>query len=147
MFNLTSKLVFAAALLFLGGVSAANAQIASGSVVKFNVPTSFVVRDETLPAGNYTIERTPSTIDSPSLLVLRGSGEAIVFDTILSDARTVAGETELVFNNVGGVNYLSAIMVKGSMGRNEVVKSKAQVREMQKNVAVGQVVPVAETGF
>ncbi len=147
MFNLTSKLVFAAALLFLGGVSAANAQIASGSVVKFNVPTSFVVRDETRPAGNYTIERTPSTIDSPSLLVLRGSGEAIVFDTILSDARTVAGETELVFNNVGGVNYLSAIMVKGSMGRNEVVKSKAQVREMQKNVAAGQVVPVAETGF
>lgn len=147
MFNLKSKLMLAAAVLFVGGVSAANAQISNGSVVKVNVPDSFVVKDTKLPAGDYTIERTPSTADSPSLLIMRGEGEAIVFDTVLSNSRTVAGETELVFDSIHGVNYLSAIVVKGSTGRNEISKTKAQIREMQKDVAIRNVVPIADAGL
>ncbi len=47
MFNLKAKFILAAAVLFIGGVSAANAQLVDGSSIKVAVPNSFVVRGET----------------------------------------------------------------------------------------------------
>ncbi|MEQ1646316.1 MAG: hypothetical protein ABL959_22880, partial [Pyrinomonadaceae bacterium] len=60
MFNLKAKFMLAAAVLFIGGVSAANAQLVDGSAIKVAVPSSFVLRGETFEAGTYTIERTPN---------------------------------------------------------------------------------------
>ena len=94
MFNLKAKFMLAAAVLFIGGVSAANAQLVDGSSIKVSVPSSFVLRGETFEAGTYSIERTPITIDSPSLLILRGEGETMIFDTMISNSRTVAENTQ-----------------------------------------------------
>ena len=64
MFNLTTKFILAVSVLFIGGVSAASAQLTDGEALKVSVPSAFVVSDKSFPAGVYTIERTPSTNDS-----------------------------------------------------------------------------------
>ncbi|MEQ1643839.1 MAG: hypothetical protein ABL959_10380 [Pyrinomonadaceae bacterium] len=147
MFNLKAKFMLAAALLFLGGVSAANAQLVNGSTINVAVSSPFVLRDKTFDAGVYTIERTPSTIDSPSLLILRGEGETMVFDTILGRSEVAVDNTQLVFETIGGTNYLSAIVVKGNTTKNEIARSKAQARAIADGVSVSQTVMIANTGF
>ena len=145
MFNL--KTLVAVAVLVLGGISAANAQLANGSAIKIAVPSSFVLRGETFMAGTYTIERTASTADSSSLLVLRGEGETMVFDTIVGRSHEAAENTQLVFETIGGTNYLSAIVVKGTTTKNEIARSKAQARAIADGVSVTQTVMIANTGF
>ena len=47
--------------VFLAGATAASAQLVDGNRISVSVPNEFVLRDKTLPAGQYTIERTPIT--------------------------------------------------------------------------------------
>lgn len=147
MFNLKAKFMLAAAVLFVGGVSAANAQLVDGSAIKVAVPSSFVLRGETFEAGTYTIERTPNTADSPSLLIIRGEGETMIFDTMASSANKTAENTQLVFDTVDGVNYLTSIIVKGQTVKNEIARSAAQRRAIADGVSVTQTVMIANTGF
>ncbi len=148
MFNLKAKSLLATAFLFLGGVVAANAQIADGSIITVSVPNSFVVKDTTFDAGVYTIERTPNTSDSPSLLILRGEKDAIVFDTVVSSSNNAAQTTQLVFNTVGDTNFLSEILVKGSASKNELMKTKAQKKAMSENSSVKTTyLTITNTGF
>ena len=145
MFNL--KTIFFAAVLIIGGITAANSQISQGSVLKVNIPNSFVLNEKTFTAGKYTIERTPSTIDSPSLLILRDTkGNGIVFDTIATEVDTRANSTQLVFDNVNGTYFLSQIWVKGSTSSNDIPMSRSQ-REMIANSPVHKVVVTTNTGF
>jgi hypothetical protein len=146
MFKSTVKFMFAAAILFIG-VSAANAQIANGSQISVNVPSDFILKDKTFAAGNYTIERTPSTIDSPSLLILRGEGETMIFDTMTARTNGTATDTQLVFDTVDGLKYLSAIQVKGQNVTSEIAKTKKQTR-MMANASAGRfVLTITDTSF
>jgi hypothetical protein len=147
MFNLKAKFMLAAAVLFIGGVSAANAQLVDGSAIKVAVPSSFVLRGETFEPGVYTIERTPNTADAPSLLIIRGEGEAMIFDTMISNAKTAAGDTQLVFDTIDGRNYLTAIVVKGQTTKNEIARSKAQKLAITNGASVTQTIMIANTGF
>lgn len=145
MFNF--KTLVAVAVLVLGGISAANAQIVDNSAIKIAVPSPFVLRGETLPAGVYTIARTPGKSDSPSLLILRGEGETVVFDSMIGPAERDVKNTQLVFDTINGVNYLTDILVKGQSSKNSIVRSKAQTRALASGVAVSKTVMIAETGF
>ncbi|MFZ1701515.1 MAG: hypothetical protein WBO10_04245 [Pyrinomonadaceae bacterium] len=146
MFNLKAKFIIAATVLVLG-VSAANAQIADGTSIKINVPSSFVVRDVKFPAGVYTIERTPTTADSSSLLIIRGEGESMIFDTMVSSSNQASAKTQLVFDTVDGVNYLSEILVKGQTSKNELTKTKAQATRSADTVAIRYIITLTDTGF
>ena len=147
MFNLKANFMLAAAVFFIGSVSAANAQLIDGSAIKVSVPSSFVLRGETFEAGTYTIERTPITIDSPSLLILRGESKTMIFDTMISNAKTVAENTQLVFDTIDGTNYLKAILVKGETRKNEITPSKAQARAVAAGLSVTHTVTISNTGF
>lgn len=149
MFNLTFKFLLIASFLILGGVSAANAQMANGSVLSVDIPTSFTVKDKTFEAGRYTIERTPSTIDSGSLLILRGAnGNGIVFDTTQAKLARAANETELVFEGAAGNNFLTRIIFKGQEAAIELPKTKAQRQALtQASATTLRVVLTQDTGF
>lgn len=149
MFNLTTKFLLVASFLILGGVSAANAQIANGSVLNVDIPTSFTVKDKTFAAGRYSIERTPSTIDSGSLLILRSEGgNGIVFDTTQAKLAKAASETELVFDGASGSNFLSRIVFKGHETAIELPKTRAQRQALSQGTAtVLRVVMTTDTGF
>jgi hypothetical protein len=124
-FNL--KLVIAALVLSIGAIANVSAQVEPGTILRFFVASDFVVNGTSFPAGEYTVERTPNTADSPSLLILRGE-KSMIFDTMIADSRVVADRTELIFDNVGGVNYLSAIVVEGATSRNELPSAKSQMK-------------------
>ena len=103
-----------ASFLVLGGVTAANAQVSHDTALKFDVSHSFIVKDATLPAGRYTITRTPNGADSNSLLIIRGdNGNSIIFDTIATETARAGTNTQLIFNEVNGNHFLSKILVRG----------------------------------
>jgi hypothetical protein len=141
------KTIIASAILFLAGVTAANAQLSDGGRISVSVPNSFVLRDKTFPAGEYTITRTPATTDSASLLIIRGDNDAMVFDTVKSEAGSPAESTQLVFDTVGGTTYLAAIAVGGDTARIEIPKSKRYKQAMTNNTASRTYVTVTNTGF
>lgn len=146
MFDLKLKLMLAASILVIGGVTAASAQLNPGAVLKFNVASSFVLRDKSFPAGSYTIARTPSTIDSPSLMVLRGEHQAIIFDTLNARAAKVADNTELVFDTVNGISFLTEIRLKGDDTALEIPKTKNELKSIAQAAPAEQVV-VTNTGY
>jgi len=147
MFISKVKFFFAAAALFIVGVSAGNAQLVDGSVIKVSVTEAFVLRDKTFAAGNYTIERTANTADSPSVLVIRGNGQSLVFDTIIANTDMVAGNTQLVFENIGGMNYLSSIRVKGDTVKNDIARTRMQNKLAQSGLAVTEVITIGNLAF
>jgi hypothetical protein len=128
MFNQKMKFFFMAAVISLAGVTAANAQFSFGSKLSVTIPTDFVVGDKAFPAGNYTIAPTPNTADSPSILVLRGENESMVFDTMKGDSGVAAKDTQLIFRDVDGVSFLSKILFKGETTRIEIPTAKYEKR-------------------
>lgn len=128
MYKFNVKLMVAALVLSIGAIANVSAQVVPGTVLRFFVANDFVVNGVSFPAGEYSIERTPNANDSPSLLVIRGE-KSMIFDTMIADSRTVADRTELVFENVDGVDYLSAITVAGQTSRNELPSVKAQMKK------------------
>jgi len=106
-----------------------------------------VLRGETFEAGKYTIERTPKTSDEPSLLIIRGEGETMIFDTMVANSTKNAENTKLVFDNIDGVNYLTSIIVKGQSVKNEIARTAAQKRAIANGTAVTHTVTIANTGF
>ncbi len=148
MFNLKVKLLLATAVLILGGFSASNAQIADGTSIKVSVPKAFTLKDESFEAGIYTIERTPTTADSPSLLIIRGeNGPAMIFDTVVARTNRAAGSTQLVFETVGDTTFLTAIMVKGQTARSEITQTKAQARKIAEGSVARLFLTINEASF
>lgn len=113
------KMMMAALVLFIG-VSNAPAQVDADTVLRVHVNDAFMVNKELLPAGDYTIQRTPLGIDSPTLLVIRGEKKTVIFDTMLAQSATPAKNTSLVFKKIDGVDHLSAIVVEGDTVSNEL---------------------------
>lgn len=145
MFNY--KAIILAAVLIVGGITVGNAQITQGSVLKADIPNSFVLNGRSFSAGQYTIERTPSTIDSPSLLIIRDSnGRGMVFDTIAARSTEAARSTQLVFDKVGGMMILSQIWIKGSTTANDIPMTKGD-RAMIARGPVHKVVMTTDSGF
>lgn len=120
--------MIAGLMIFFGGVVAANANVSAGSVLKFSVAEPFVINGKSFQPGIYTVEQTPVTADSSSILIIRGEGTSMVFDTMIAGTLAAAEDTELVFESVDGVNYLKAIAVKGSASRNELVTTASLIK-------------------
>jgi hypothetical protein len=131
MFNLTTKLLLAASFVLLGGLTAATAQV-PGSGLKINAPEPFAIKGKVLPAGDYTISRTPGTAGSSSLLVISGQHETVIFDTVSTTSLDAARETEVEFKNIDGQLFLSKIVFKGETAGKEVVITDNEVRRLAK---------------
>ena len=147
MFDLKAKFILAAVLL-IGGVSAASAQLVDGTVLKFTANSEFSVKDKVFAPGEYTIQRVGSSSNSASLLVLRGkNGGSIAFDTIMDHDAAPAKATEVVFYSIGGTNVLSKIVVKGESGSNEVPRTAAQRQAIAKGASPKRVMVTQDTGL
>jgi hypothetical protein len=124
----TTKLFLFAAVIMLGGVLAASAQIAPQSQIKTNVPFSFVVEGKTYPAGSYTFGRLdPAGRGDASQLVMRGpKGVSVIIATITTISTEGAKDTQLVFEKIAGQNFLTQIWGKGDTEGRELVTSQAE---------------------
>ncbi|MGA9770651.1 MAG: hypothetical protein WBV94_16545 [Blastocatellia bacterium] len=113
--------------LFAGiGGAQASAQIDSDETIVADIPYDFVVRDQTLPAGKYTIK--VSDDKDLSVLVLRSANgrRSALFQTQDIQANQTPRKTELVFDKVGDAYFLSQIWLSGSDQGVELEKSKAE---------------------
>ena len=96
--------------LFFALVSFASAFAGSQDTVVTTVPFDFVVRNQTFPAGKYTISRIA---DDPSAgLVIRSADgkTSAVFLPTTSDSESLDGEARLQFRTEGDKHVLTAIV-------------------------------------
>jgi hypothetical protein len=114
MFNKIQKFL-AVSMILLGGMVAANAQIDSGSAIRFEVSHPFVIDGKTLPAGKYSISAIATQSGSSDVLKIQSADgkESMLFSTLKKFHGEAAGKTELVFDQVGEIAYLTDIRVKG----------------------------------
>lgn len=128
--NFITKSLLVVSFLVLGGIASANAQ-APGTAIKFNAENSFALRGKVFPAGEYTITRTSGLTGSDSL-VLRGEGGSAIFNTTPTSSATAAEDTQVLFEKIDGVNFLSQIRVRGESAGKSIPISKAELRQIAK---------------
>jgi hypothetical protein len=135
--NIT-KIMLVFSFLMLGGFTAAHAQIDDTSAIRAKIPFSFVVRDKTLPAGEYLIKQSDDDADATTVLQLtsldKGRRESILFETTPDDANKAPKESNLVFDKIGNTYFLSQIWAKDELGGNKLEESKTERDMLAGNV-------------
>ena len=116
--------------------SPAYAQFSSGARPVWDVPFDFIVGDETLPAGQYTIQRgvTPGAV-----LVYSLDGKTSHFRLSNAIYGKVADHSVLVFNRHGNQHFLSRVWIAGREDGSALAKSKLE-REMARHGGSGDAV-------
>jgi hypothetical protein len=105
-------------LVVLSMCLAANAAHVQASSFRAQVPFTFVVGSQTLPAGSYIVQRLLGKIlDSTGLVVIKTSDHRIyraVITHLKMDRPTEgAGVSKLLFTTFQGQHYLTRICVAG----------------------------------
>jgi len=120
--------------------SALQAQAPAGPRPVWDVPFDFVVGDQTLPAGQYTVRQ-----DTP-----RGAVQVQSLDWKTSrfrmankvQAGRVQDRSRLIFRRYGNQNFLARIWIAGSEFGSELAKSRYE-REISRRGPVEAVAMVA----
>lgn len=128
--NKLNKFLFVLGFVVLAGVSIAKAQV-PGTAIKFTAENSFALRGKVFPAGEYTITRTPGISGSDSL-VLRGEGGTAIFNTTPTSSANAAEDTQVLFEKIDGVNFLSHIRVRGESAGKSITITKAEMQQVAK---------------
>ena len=131
----------ASSFLAIAGGSPAQAQVTE-TVVRADIPFAFMVRDTTLPAGQYTIKRLDSV--NPNAMEIRNAdgAERLVFLVGSAQAVTPPDQTKRVLDRVGDQYFLSEIFEVGNRTGVELKKSRAE-RQLEKEGEIGQLHSVA----
>lgn len=125
-----SKLFLSLCLMVgLSAVMATNAQIESDVTIYASIPHSFIVRDTTLPAGEYVVKVADDYADLNVLEIRSREGHtAVLFETEGVQANRAPGKSELVFDKIGDNYFLSRVFLSGDPSGNELRKSRMQKR-------------------
>ena len=113
-------------LLLAASVIPANAQ--AGRLIGANIPFTFVVKDKTLPAGDYILE--PIQIGASQALKIQSADGHITAIVPVRSARTKAieGDPKLVFNRFGDQYFLSQVFGPEERASYALHKSSAEER-------------------
>ena len=117
-------------LLGLGLMLASAAAYAQTVNMKVNIPFKFVVRDATLPSGEYTI----GTLGMASNAISIRNSDQKAQSLVLShrcESSTTSEQTKLVFHRYGDRYFLSQIWVAGDNAGRELTKSRQEVEVAQ----------------
>jgi hypothetical protein len=131
--SLTMVMVIAT-VAFVTSVVSANAQ---GTIqVKANVPFEFVVGNEMLPAGEYTVR---SATSSGQALIIQSDDASHAIYRLSNTIRpkTDDGEARLVFHRYGQNYFLKQVWEGGDTSGREVLESKQEkaIKREQKALA------------
>jgi hypothetical protein len=136
-------IVLTLSLLAIDGATRARAQVVDTIVA--DVPFGFVIRDQTLPAGSYTIKRLDS---QPGVMELRDADgdRVMLFLTGSAQAAKEPNQTELIFDRFGDQYFLAEIFEEGNKAGAGVPKSRAE-RSLEKEIATVKVTVPARNAF
>ena len=124
---MTKKAFTIASVVVLSmAIVAVSARGQASSPLLANIPFQFVVGDQTLPAGEYRIERMLS--GNPKVLLIRGKdGRAhrtvMTMEVLANDWQA---ESKLIFNRYGNHYFLSQIWTQGDNSGRELFKSQRE---------------------
>jgi hypothetical protein len=94
--------------------------------ISIAIPFSFVVKGELLPSGNYTIRRGPEG-ESLKLVIQSVDGFTTQWVSTNLVRRLMSSSMRLVFNQYGGIHFLSQVWAEGSGGGYELNKTEIEV--------------------
>jgi hypothetical protein len=99
---------------------------------RIDIPFNVTVRQQSLPAGTYTVE--PIKRDSRNVWMLqnKAGNVSILFTTIPVWNGKTQDDTRLVFNKYEGRNFLAQIWSAGESSGRELLRSKWE-RQVAKN--------------
>jgi hypothetical protein len=127
-----TSLIIVGLFITLAGATAL-AQYQSSIIV--NIPFSFIVGNQTMPAGRYTLEPA-SQSGTRSLLLIRsrdGRNAAYVFTSDVQ-AKANQEESRLIFNHYGDDYFLHQMCVAATRYICELPTSKVEARLMASGV-------------
>jgi hypothetical protein len=115
----------------LGLLLAASAVQAQDNGVKADIPFDFVVGNQMLPAGEYTVVNQGPV--NQAILIRSDEGKtAILSLTQPCSSHNPSAKTKLVFHTMAGRYFLYQIWTQGNSSGRQLPKSKAEV-ELAKN--------------
>lgn len=108
--------------------------------LRANIPFDFVVANQKLPAGKYSIGRLVQNSGDSVLLIssVDGGVHAIRWSTPL-ESRFLKNKGTLVFNRYGDQYFLSQVWPAGSSTGRKLLRSRRE-RELSKNSSPGKIV-------
>jgi hypothetical protein len=121
------KLLFT--LLSLG-VMLASVAYAQTVNVKVNIPFKFVVRDATLPSGEYTIDSLGMTSNAISIRNSNRKTQTLILSHRCESLKT-SEQTKLVFHRYGDQYFLAQIWEAGDNAGRELTESRREVEVAQ----------------
>ncbi len=120
-------------------VSAAQAQETG---VKADIPFDFVVGNQRLPAGEYTVVNQGPV--NQAILIRSDEGKTAIFALTQScSSFNPSAKTKLVFHTMAGRYFLYQIWTQGNSSGRQLPKSKAEVELAKNSDATGEFVLAA----
>lgn len=117
--------MFAVVAALLLSLVAANASHAQEGPLSVTIPFAFQVGNQTMPAGQYLVER-PLTNNFSLQRLRQLNGDAVMtISTVPLEVRNGDRAPELIFNVYGKTYFLAQIWTGGSQG-HELIKSKRE---------------------
>jgi hypothetical protein len=130
------------AVFALGLLLAVSATQAQETGVKANIPFNFVVGNQMLPAGEYTIMNQGAV--NEAILIRSDEHKAAMFSlTQPCSSSQPSAKTKLVFHTLAGRYFLYQIWTQGNDAGRQIPKSNAEVELAKNNVATGESVLAA----
>jgi hypothetical protein len=125
------KRILAIALFLAASFLTTRAAMAQSYVVEVNVPFSFNVNSNTLPAGHYSIA---TDLEQPAVLTFRDRSKGIVaMNLALSDPSGAGKPGTLLFNHYGDQYFLSEIRFRSASTGVVFPASKLEKRAKKLN--------------
>lgn len=123
------------------GLLLATASYAQETHVRAAVPFDFIIGNQTLPAGDYTLQSTGS---ADLALIIRNNDEGKAVMSLTGSCRTAnpSDKTKLVFHRVGNRYFLSEVWSQGESAGRKLRVSPAEA-EMALNQRVETVIVAA----
>ena len=130
-------------VLSISGLTTARAQVIDTVVA--DIPFGFVIRDTTLPAGEYSIRRVNSADPSVMIISSNEGHRHVIFVVNSAQAKQEPRQTELIFDRAGDQYFLSEIFEGWDSHGVELPKSPSE-RKLEKEGAKVQLDSVVIPG-
>jgi len=141
------KKVFLIALMSfvlpISGLTTARAQVTDTVVA--DVPFGFVIRDVTLPAGEYTIRRVNPSVPGVMVISSKEGDRNVLFVVNSAQMNKEPRETELIFDRVDDQYFLSEIFEGWDPLGVELPKTRSE-RKLEKSGATVELNSVVVPG-
>jgi hypothetical protein len=95
------------------------------------IPFSFIVNGVLLPSGDYLIRRGTEG-ESQKLMIQSAGGSTTQLISTIPVHRLMSSSLKLVFNQYGGIHFLSQIWAQGSDSGYELTRTEAEIEFARK---------------